>query len=294
MVDSTFIKASGPSFTRSAALATLEELSTPAGAAVRALFLDEIHRVTRSVQQLVATHLQRSRNLVVVGCTTENPSFELAPSLAALCKVHVLDAVSSDQLKAILTDAVVRLPDTPARRMLLQGKEALEQIAAHSDGDARRALSALEVACELADTTELDGSAISAALLRPRRRFDKGGEMHYDQVSALFKSVRSTNPDAALYWLARMRDGGESVAYMARALTRMGLEDIGLADPRALSMSRNAWKVHETFGGELSDLALSQLALYLGATSKSNYTSKAVSVARARVRAGWDPEWPDD
>ncbi len=118
--------------------------------------------------------------------------------------------------------------------------------------------------------------------------------MHYDQVSALFKSVRSTNPDAALYWLARMRDGGESVAYMARALTRMGLEDIGLADPRALSMSRNAWKVHETFGGELSDLALSQLALYLGATSKSNYTSKAVSVARARVRAGWDPEWPDD
>lgn len=248
------------------------------------LFVDEVHRFNKVQQDAFLPHIERG-TIVFIGATTENPSFELNSALLSRCRVHVLEPVSSDDigiaLRSALNDAARGLG---AHRLMIADTQ-LQQIAMAADGDVRRALTLLEIA---ADIAQGEGDAITEATLLQvladrTRRFDKGGEQFYDQISALHKSVRSSNPDAAVYWLARMLDGGVDPAYLARRLTRMAAEDIGLADPRALSMAIAAWETYDRLGSPEGELAFAQLAIYLASTAKSNAVYAAWNAARADV-----------
>ncbi|TKS55280.1 replication-associated recombination protein A [Luteimonas yindakuii] len=257
------------------------------------LFVDEVHRFNKAQQDAFLPHIERG-SIVFVGATTENPSFELNSALLSRCRVHVLEAVSVADIEGALQRALedgerglggqgIRIEDT-----------ALHEIATAADGDVRRALTLLEIAAELAQD---EGGRITAQTLLQvladrTRRFDKGGEQFYDQISALHKCVRSSNPDAALYWLARMLDGGCDPAYLARRLTRMAVEDIGLADPRALQMAIDAWDTYERLGSPEGELAFAQLTLYLASTAKSNAAYMAWNQARADVREHGTQEVP--
>ncbi len=248
------------------------------------LFVDEVHRFNKAQQDAFLPHIENG-TILFVGATTENPSFELNSALLSRCRVHVLDAVSAADIRM----ALVRALDDTERGLggqgLSVGEAALDEIAAAADGDVRRALTLLEIAAELAIE---EGGVLGEATLRQvladrTRRFDKGGEQFYDQISALHKSVRSSNPDAALYWFTRMLDGGCDPAYLARRLLRMAVEDIGLADPRALQLGLEAWDAHERLGSPEGDLALAQVVLYLASTAKSNAAYKAFGAARRDV-----------
>ena len=257
------------------------------------LFVDEVHRFNKTQQDAFLPHIERG-SIVFVGATTENPSFELNSALLSRCRVHVLEAVSAGDI----VDALKRALEDGERGLGGQGivveEDALREIAGAADGDVRRALTLLEIAAELA--ADEGGHITEATLLQVladrTRRFDKGGEQFYDQISALHKSVRSSNPDAAVYWLARMLDGGCDPAYLARRLTRMAVEDIGLADPRALQMSVDAWDTFERLGSPEGDLALAQVAIYLASTAKSNAAYAAWNAARADVRKHGTAEVP--
>jgi putative ATPase len=251
------------------------------------LFVDEVHRFNKVQQDAFLPHIERG-TIVFIGATTENPSFELNSALLSRCRVHVLDGVSVEDIVAALRRALADPVRGLGAAPLQVDDEALRLIAVAADGDVRRGLTLLEIAAELAAG---EGGAISGATLQQvladrTRRFDKGGEQFYDQISALHKSMRNSNPDAALYWLCRMLDGGADPAYLARRLTRMAIEDVGLADPRALSMAIDAWQAHERLGSPEGDLALAQLVLYLASTAKSNAGYLAFGEARADVRAG--------
>ncbi|PJJ99539.1 recombination factor protein RarA [Lysobacteraceae bacterium NML91-0213] len=257
------------------------------------LFVDEVHRFNKAQQDAFLPHIERG-SIVFVGATTENPSFELNSALLSRCRVHVLEAVSAGDIE----DALHRALEDDARGLGGQGihieDAALAEIAGAADGDVRRALTLLEIAAELAQD---EGGRITAqtlvqVLADRTRRFDKGGEQFYDQISALHKCVRSSNPDAALYWLARMLDGGCDPAYLARRLTRMAVEDIGLADPRALQMAIDAWDTYERLGSPEGELAFAQLTLYLASTAKSNAAYMAWNRARADVREHGTQEVP--
>jgi putative ATPase len=248
------------------------------------LFVDEVHRFNKTQQDAFLPHIERG-TILFVGATTENPSFELNSALLSRCRVHVMDAVSADDILIALRQAL----DDPERglggRGLLVEEVALREIAGAADGDVRRGLTLLEIAAELA---EGEGGKITEATLLQvladrTRRFDKGGEQFYDQISALHKSVRSSNPDAALYWFARMLDGGIDPNYLARRLARMAVEDIGLADPRALQMAVDAWDTYDRLGSPEGDLALAQLVLYLASTAKSNAAYVAFNAAKSDV-----------
>ena len=249
------------------------------------LFVDEVHRFNKAQQDAFLPHIERG-SILFVGATTENPSFELNSALLSRCRVHVLDAVSVQEI----ADALRRALDDRERGLGLQeiriDEDNLRLIAQAADGDVRRGLTLLEIAAELAAG---EGGQISAATLQQvladrTRRFDKGGEQFYDQISALHKSVRSSNPDAALYWFARMLDGGCDPAYVARRLTRMAVEDVGLADPRALQMAIEAWDSYDRLGSPEGDLALAQLTIYLASCAKSNAGYVAFGAARDDVR----------
>ncbi len=248
------------------------------------LFVDEVHRFNKVQQDAFLPHIERG-TIVFVGATTENPSFELNSALLSRCRVHVLEAVSSVDIAQALRRALQDAQGL-AGQPLHVDDAALEMIAAAADGDVRRALTLLEIAADIAAG---EGGVVSAATLQQvladrTRRFDKGGEQFYDQISALHKSVRSSNPDAALYWLARMLDGGCDPAYLARRMTRMAVEDIGLADPRALQMAINAWEAFDRLGAPEGELALAQLVIYLASTAKSNAAYQAWNAARGDVR----------
>ncbi|MGN6512779.1 MAG: replication-associated recombination protein A [Lysobacteraceae bacterium] len=249
------------------------------------LFVDEVHRFNKAQQDAFLPHIERG-TILFVGATTENPSFELNSALLSRCRVHVMEAVSVDDIVAALQRALGDAERGLGGRGLQVGDAALREIAGAADGDVRRALTLLEIAAELA---EGEGGVISEATLAQvladrTRRFDKGGEQFYDQISALHKSMRSSNPDAALYWLVRMLDGGVDPSYLARRLTRMAVEDVGLADPRALQMALDAWDAYERLGSPEGELALAQLVLYLASTAKSNAAYMAYNAARADVR----------
>jgi putative ATPase len=250
------------------------------------LFVDEVHRFNKTQQDAFLPHIERG-SILFVGATTENPSFELNSALLSRCRVHVLEGVSTDDIAAALRraldDAERGLGATPVR----VSDEALASIAGAADGDVRRALTLLEIAAELAqdEQGEITEATLVQVLADRTRRFDKQGEQFYDQISALHKCVRSSNPDAALYWLCRMLDGGCDPIYLARRLTRMAVEDIGLADPRALQMAIDAWDTYECLGSPEGELALAQLTLYLAATAKSNAAYLAYGAARADVEA---------
>ncbi|HZH44349.1 MAG TPA: replication-associated recombination protein A [Lysobacter sp.] len=257
------------------------------------LFVDEVHRFNKAQQDAFLPHIERG-TILFVGATTENPSFELNSALLSRCRVHVMEGVSIDDIAQALQRALEDAERGLGGRGLRVDERALREIAGAADGDVRRALTLLEIAAELAEGEggEVTEATLAQVLADRTRRFDKGGEQFYDQISALHKSVRSSNPDGALYWLARMLDGGCDPIYLARRLTRMAVEDIGLADPRALAMAIDAWDTYERLGSPEGELALAQVAIYLASTAKSNAAYVAFGEARRDVREHGTQEVP--
>ncbi|MGH8114033.1 MAG: replication-associated recombination protein A [Rhodanobacteraceae bacterium] len=247
------------------------------------LFVDEVHRFNKAQQDAFLPHIERGV-IVLVGATTENPSFELNSALLSRCRVHVMDAVGSDDIVTPLKRALADDERGLGRLQLKIEDDALGLMAKAADGDVRRALTFLEIAAELAHDNRIDQTTLEQVLADRTRRFDKGGEQFYDQISALHKSVRSSDPDAALYWLVRMLDGGCEPLYLARRMLRMAIEDIGLADPRAWQLALHAWDTYERLGSPEGELALAEVALYLAMAPKSNAAYAAYGTARANVR----------
>ncbi len=247
------------------------------------LFVDEVHRFNKAQQDAFLPHVERG-TIVLVGATTENPSFELISALLSRCRVHVMDAVPAEAIVVALRRAL----DDDERGLgglkLAVDDATLAEIARAADGDVRRALTLIEIAADLASEGTIDAATLQQVLADRTRRFDKGGEQFYDQISALHKSVRSSHPDAALYWVARMLDGGVDPHYLARRLTRMATEDIGLADPRALEQAIAAWDNFDRLGPPEGELGLGQLAVYLAMAPKSNAVYTALGAARDDVR----------
>ncbi|MDZ4348214.1 MAG: replication-associated recombination protein A [Xanthomonadaceae bacterium] len=250
------------------------------------LFIDEVHRFNKTQQDAFLPFIERG-SIVFVGATTENPSFELNSALLSRCRVHVLDSLAVEDIVSALERALADAERGLSGRAPVFAADQLNLIARAADGDVRRALTLLEIAAELAGAAgRLDDATLEQVLADRGRRFDKGGEQFYDQISALHKSVRSSNPDAALYWFCRMLDGGCDPIYLARRLTRMAVEDIGLADPRALAMATQAWDAFDRLGSPEGELALAQVVIYLASTAKSNAAYSAYKQARAAVEQG--------
>jgi putative ATPase len=257
------------------------------------LFVDEVHRFNKAQQDAFLPHIERG-SILFVGATTENPSFELNSALLSRCRVHVLEAVSADDIAAALRRAQRDAERGLGAQPLSISDANLQLIAQAADGDVRRGLTLFEIAAGLAEGEggEIGEATLAQVLADRTRRFDKQGEQFYDQISALHKTVRSSNPDAALYWLCRMLDGGCDPIYLARRLTRMAVEDIGLADPRALAMAIDAWETYDRLGSPEGELALAQLVIYLASTAKSNAAYVAYNQARADVVAHGTAEVP--
>ncbi|MEW5836066.1 MAG: replication-associated recombination protein A [Pseudomonadota bacterium] len=246
------------------------------------LFVDEVHRFNKAQQDAFLPYIERGV-IVFVGATTENPSFELNSALLSRCRVHVLEALSPEDIVQALQRALEDGERGLGGQGLTVPDDALQLIAEAADGDVRRALTLLEIAAELAEDGRIDQATLEQVLADRTRRFDKGGEQFYDQISALHKSVRSSDPDAAVYWLCRMLDGGCDPLYLARRLTRMAVEDIGLAEPRAWRMALDAWDTYERLGSPEGELGLAQLAIWLAIAPKSNAAYTAYNQARAVV-----------
>ncbi len=250
------------------------------------VFVDEVHRFNKSQQDAFLPHVE-SGLFTFIGATTENPSFEVNSALLSRAAVYVLQALGDGDLKQIIARVLSgRL--LPAIENIAD--DAVDQLVAYADGDARRLLNTLE-SLDVAARREKKGASVvvtAAWLLKvlgqQMRRYDKGGEQFYDTISALHKSVRGSDPDAALYWLVRMLDGGAEPKYMARRLVRMASEDIGLADPRALRMALDAAEVYERLGSPEGELALAQCVIYLAVAPKSNAVYKAFNEAKALVK----------
>ncbi len=245
------------------------------------LFIDEIHRFNKAQQDALLPHVEDG-TLILVGATTENPSFELNSALLSRLRVFVLKPLAEDDLRALM------------QRALADGERGLggatlppdwlDSIAGTADGDARRALILLETAVELVRAAgAADAATLEKLMGRSLRRFDKAGDAFYDQISALHKSVRGSDPDAALYWYARMLDGGADARYLARRVTRMAVEDIGLADPRALRLCLDGWDTYERLGSPEGELALAVAIVFLACAPKSNAVYAAWGAAREAV-----------
>ena len=244
------------------------------------VFVDEVHRFNKSQQDAFLPHVE-SGLFTFIGATTENPSFEVNSALLSRAAVYVLKALEEADLREILARALAALDGLAAE------PAASDRLVAYADGDARRLLNTLEtlaVAARAEKRARITDEWLLKVLGERLRRYDKGGEQFYDTISALHKSVRGSDPDAALYWLARMLDGGVDARYIARRLIRMASEDIGLADPRALRLALDAAEVYERLGSPEGELALAQCALYLAVAPKSNAAYVAYKRARAFVR----------
>ena len=245
------------------------------------LFVDEVHRFNKSQQDAFLPHVEDG-TITFIGATTENPSFELNNALLSRARVYRLRSLASEDLSGLLARA---LKEPRLNGMTVQ-EDAAELLLNYADGDARRLLNMLEVAADLAegDSPEIDAELMREVLRDAVRRFDNGGDLFYDQISALHKSVRGSDPDAALYWFARMLDGGCDPLYLARRVVRMASEDIGNADPRALTLCLQAWDVQERLGSPEGELAIAQAIAYLAVAPKSNAVYMAYNRARALVR----------
>ncbi len=259
------------------------------------LFVDEVHRFNVAQQDAFLPSVEDG-TLIFIGATTENPSFALNNALLSRARIYVLKALAAPELRCIL-DQALEDPERGLGGRALQIAEAgRDALAAAADGDGRRVLNLLETAADLAvaaGATEVIGEAIVREVTAGGvRRFDKGGDAFYDQISALHKSVRGSAPDAALYWLARMLDGGCDPRYIARRVVRMASEDIGNADPRALAQALDAWEVQERLGSPEGELALAQAVVYLACAPKSNAVYSAFQAAVADVRARGSLEVP--
>jgi putative ATPase len=253
------------------------------------LFVDEVHRFNKSQQDAFLPFVEQGL-VTFIGATTENPSFEVNNALLSRAQVYVLHALSEEELGQLFERAQqVALPG------LSFADDARERIIGYADGDARRLLNVLEqlqTAAETAGVSHIDSAFLDNTLAQNLRRFDKGGEAFYDQISALHKSVRGSNPDAALYWLVRMLDGGADARYLARRIVRMAWEDIGLADPRAIQLANDAAQTYERLGSPEGELALAQAVIYLAVAAKSNAGYAAYNAARAYVAQDGSREVP--
>jgi putative ATPase len=247
------------------------------------LFVDEVHRFNKGQQDAFLPYVE-SGLITFIGATTENPSFEVNSALLSRSQVFVLNALSNEEL-GILLDRAQAL----VAAKVDVSEDAREQIISYADGDARRLLNFLEGLFNAADSagiTAIDLAFLQTTMASKMRRFDKGGEAFYDQISALHKSVRGSNPDAALYWFLRMLDGGADPLYLGRRIVRMAIEDIGLADPRAQSMCLEACQIFERLGTPEGELALANAVIYLAVAPKSNAAYQAYNQAKAFVANG--------
>ncbi|MBD3645381.1 MAG: replication-associated recombination protein A [Alcanivorax sp.] len=245
------------------------------------LFVDEVHRFNKAQQDAFLPHVEEG-TITFIGATTENPSFELNNALLSRARVYRLRSLTADDLRGLLDRALAE----PSLKGMRLDDEARELLLNYADGDARRLLNMLEVAADLADgeAPVIDAELMREVLRDAVRRFDKGGDLFYDQISALHKSVRGSDPDAALYWFARMLDGGCDPLYIARRVVRMASEEVANADPRALTLCLQAWDVQERLGSPEGELAIAQAIAYLAVAPKSNAVYKAYNQARALVR----------
>jgi putative ATPase len=246
------------------------------------LFLDEVHRFNKAQQDLFLPFVEDG-TIVFIGATTENPSFEVVGALLSRARVYVLKPLGLVDIRILLQRALEDPERGLGARQLQISDSALQALAVAADGDARRALGLLETVADLATDGVIDEAQIAELASGTRRRFDKGGDAFYDQISALHKAVRGSDPDASLYWLARMLDGGCDPAYLARRIARMAVEDIGLADPRALPMALEAWEAFERLGSPEGELALAQCVVFLAVAAKSNAVYTAFAAAREDV-----------
>jgi putative ATPase len=255
------------------------------------LFVDEVHRFNKSQQDAFLPYVEDG-TLVFIGATTENPSFELNNALLSRSRVYKLRSLDSNDLVGVLERGLQELGSD-----VHIDNDNLQMIAEQADGDARRALNFLELAADLARETNKGPRTITRAVLEEvlqasLRRFDKGGDLFYDQISALHKSVRGSSPDAALYWFCRMLDGGCDALYIARRVVRMASEEIGNADPRALTVALEAWQVQERLGSPEGELAIAQAIVYLSCAAKSNAVYTAYNKACADVATQGSDEVP--
>lgn len=251
---------------------------------ITVLFVDEIHRFNKAQQDAFLPYVERG-DVVLIGATTENPSFEVISALLSRTKVYTLRALAKPELSVLLRRAM----ETPERGLgdlgLKISAELLDEIAVGADGDARSALNTLELAAELAKEGEITREAVADALQRKILRYDKSGEEHYNLISALHKSVRSSDPDAALYWLGRMMKAGEDRLFLARRLIRMAIEDIGMADPRAVEQAIACMQTVNFLGIPEGDLALAQLTIYLSVASKSDAAYRALNEVNSTIES---------
>lgn len=257
------------------------------------LFVDEVHRFNKAQQDAFLPHIEDG-TLLFIGATTENPSFELNNALLSRVRTYVLRPLTPEAIVGVLQRALHDREHGLGEQDLQVGDEVLNALAQAADGDARRALNWLEQAADLAEITPV-GAVLSIASVQEvvggnLRRFDKGGDLFYEQISALHKSVRGTDPDAALYWLCRMLDGGCDPLYIARRVVRMATEDIGNADPRGLTLALNAWDTYERLGSPEGHLAIAQAVVYLACAPKSNavYTAFKQAMTDAQQSGSLD------
>jgi putative ATPase len=248
------------------------------------LFIDEIHRFNKAQQDAFLPYVERG-DVVLIGATTENPSFEVVSALLSRTKVYTLHALEKEEIAAILRRAL-QTPERGLQHFALKiSQELVDEIATASDGDARSALNTLELAAGLAKDGQIGREAVADALQRKILLYDKSGEEHYNLISALHKSVRSSDPDAALYWLGRMMKAGEDRLYLARRLVRMAIEDIGMADPRAVEQGIACMQTVHFLGIPEGDLALAQLTIYLALAPKSDAAYRALGKVNATIES---------
>lgn len=258
------------------------------------LFVDEVHRFNKSQQDAFLPYIEDG-TIYFVGATTENPSFELNNALLSRVKVYVLKSLPIEEIKQLLNRALQHEAGLADANLLIEEAE-LEALAAIADGDARRSLNFLEIAADLAESVDgkrvITRTVVDDVSSHSLRRFDKGGDAFYEQISALHKSVRGSNPDASLYWFARMIDGGCDPLYVARRVVRIASEDIGNADPRGLQIALDAWNTYERLGSPEGELAIAQAIAYLASTAKSNAVYMAWNEAMADARQSGSLEVP--
>jgi putative ATPase len=262
------------------------------------VFVDEVHRFNKAQQDAFLPHIEDG-TILFIGATTENPSFELNNALLSRARVYLLQSLTETDLLGVI-DAALTNPERGLGKLGLSlTADQKLSLARAADGDARRTLNYLEVLSDMAegevrdkDKSEISDAHLEQVLAESYRRFDKGGDVFYDQISALHKAVRGSSPDAALYWLVRMLDGGCDPIYLARRLTRMASEDIGLADPRALQVCRDCWDTYTRLGSPEGDLALAEAAVYMACAPKSNALYTAFAAAQEAVNQHGSLEVP--
>ena len=255
------------------------------------LFVDEVHRFNKAQQDAFLPHIEDG-TILFVGATTENPSFELNNALLSRTRTYVLKPISNDDIENVIRRALEDDKNGLGALGLEIDDDALRLLARAADGDARRALTYLEITSDLAEDSRISAELVAEIAQQGPRRFDKGGDVFYEQISALHKSVRGSDPDAALYWFCRMIDGGCDPVYIARRVVRMAVEDIGLADPRGLELCLNGWATWERLGSPEGELALAQGVVYLACAAKSNAVYKAYGEALEDARQSGSLEVP--